>query len=572
MPDIENIKPFLEASPNAYLIMLADSPHFTIVEANTAFCELTLVNREDIVGRSIFDVFKALGGEHNAKGLRIFRDCLERALLLKKKQKCALQRFDLTTPEGNESRFWNYEIAPMKDEEDNVCYLVEHVVDVTANLLAEAEEQARDPLIDSYPDAMGSLDLKGNFLSANRAMAELTECSAEQLLRHSFIPFIPMESFSRVFASFQRAIQGEKQQLETYFVSSTGRKSVVNISCMPIRVLNEIIGVHFIARNITNLRSAEKQLEQYHQRLASIIESIRDGFFAIDRNSVIEYWNREAERMLGLSSEEVIGQNLWHVLPSALFPRFYASYHRALNERQSVRYEEYSKTLKLWLDVAIFPSPNGLSVYFKDITERIEAEKALEASEQRFKAMVQNGSDVITILDREGKYLYMSPSSKATLGRPPEFWLGRNVLEFIHPDDIERVRALLGTIVKEKLVYIPPFRFRRDGVQYRWIETVVTDMSDNPAVGGLVTNTQDVTERVEYITAIEEQNKRLRDIAFIQSHLVRAPLMRIKGLADVIMNYEKDPEQVKGLLQMLDEAVNELDAVIGDIVEKTDNI
>src|SRR5690606_19582738 len=105
--------------------------------------------------------------------------------------------------------------------------------------------------------------------------------------------------------------------------------------CMPIKINQDIIGVHLIARNITNLRNAERQLEHYHQRMASIIESIRDGFFAMDRNAVVEYWNREAEHLLKMSSEEVIGQSLWHVLPKGLSTKFYASQQRAINERIS---------------------------------------------------------------------------------------------------------------------------------------------------------------------------------------------------------------------------------------------
>ena len=572
MLDLNQIRPFLEASPNAYLIMWADKPHFTIVDANSAFCEITLTNASKIIGASVFDGFMVDGGEHNIKGVRVLRDCLERALLLKKKQRCALQRFDLRSGERSEVRFWSYEIAPLLDEEGEVRYLLQHVVDVTGSVLAEAEEKTLDPLIEAYPDAVGSLDLNGNFLSANKALLSLTECSKEELLRRSFIPFIARQDFSRVFAFFQKSIQGELQKFEANILSRAGNTYVASITTMPIKVNHDIIGVQFIARNISNLRIAEKQLELYHQRMSSIIESIRDGFFAVDRNSVIEYWNLEAERLFGIDSDQVVGQNLWHVLSTDLIPKFYSSQQRVFNERIAVRYEEYSVALQVWLEVAIFPSPNGLSVYLKDISERMAAERALEASEQRFKALVQNGSDVISIIDRQGNYQYMSPSSKATLGVEPGFWVGRNVLDFVHPEDKDRIARMLQISHTTKQVHIEPFRFMRNGSEYRWIETVITDMTDDPAVGGLVTNTQDVTDRVEYVRAIEEQNKRLREIAFIQSHMVRAPLMRIKGLSDLICNYEKDEEQVKIMLRLMSEAVEELDHVIQDIIGKTDNL
>lgn len=572
MFDLNSIKPFLEASSNAYVIMLADKPNFTMVEANQAFFDITGSDRSRVIGNSVFAGFMRFEGEITSKGQKVLRDCLERSLLLRRKQRCALQRYDLKTAEGFDVRFWTYETSPLLDEDGDVRYLVVNVVDVTGSVLAEAEEKSIDPLIDAYPDAVGSLDLNGNFLSANRAMLDLTQCSKEEILKRSFVPFIAPEDFARVFSGFQKAIVGEMPKFETQFISTRGNRYVVSCTCMPIKINQDIIGVHLVARNITNLRNAERQLEQYHQRLASIIESIRDGFFAIDRNSIVEYWNKEAERLLKKSSEEVIGQNLWHALPNSLSSKFYASQQRAANERISVRYEEFSASLQVWLEVSIFPSPNGLSVYFKDITERMAAEQALEASEQRFKALVQNGSDVIAVIDRNGKYLYMSPSSVSGLGVGPEFWVGKNVLEFVHPEDKERIEGILKTAHTVKQLHIPPFRFKRDGYEYRWIETVITDMTDHPAVGGLVTNTKDVTERLEYIRAIEEQNARLRDIAFIQSHIVRAPLMRIKGLADVICNYEEDQEQILMMLSLMNEAVIELDSVIQDIIGKTDNL
>lgn len=572
MFDLHSIKPFLEASSNAYVIILADKPDFTMVEANQAFFDITGSERTKVVGRSIFSGYMLRSVEYNSKGQKVLRDCLERSLLLKRKQRCALQRYDLKTVKGFDVRFWTYETSPILDDEGHVSHLVLYVVDVTGSVLAEAEEKAIDPLIEAYPDAVASLDLNGNFLSANRAMIDLTQCAKEELLKRSFVPFIAPEDFSRVFSGFQKALLGEMPKFETHFISTRGNRYVVNCSCMPIKINQDIIGVHLVARNITNLRNAERQLEQYHQRLASIIESIRDGFFAVDRNSIVEYWNMEAERLFKKSREEVIGQNLWHALPDSFSSKFYASQQRAINERTSVRYEEFSDLLQVWLEVSIFPSPNGLSVYFKDITQRIAVEQALEASEQRFKALVQNGSDVIAIIDRKGNYLYMSPSSVSGLGVGPEFWVGKNVLEFVHPEDKERIAAILHTSHTVKQLHIPPFRFKRDGIEYRWIETVITDMTEHPSVGGLVTNTKDVTERLEYIRAIEEQNARLRDIAFIQSHIVRAPLMRIKGLADVICHYEKDPEQITMMLSLLNEAVTELDSVIQDIIGKTDNL
>ncbi|MEX2379778.1 MAG: PAS domain S-box protein, partial [Vicingaceae bacterium] len=126
----------------------------------------------------------------------------------------------------------------------------------------------------------------------------------------------------------------------------------------------------------------------------------------------------------------------------------------------------------------------------------IEQEEKILQSEQRFKALVQEGADLIAILDAEGNYVYVSPTSTSALGIAPEEFIGRSPFEFIHPDDAEKVSSSLEKIATEKKVLIDPFRFQNKNKEWRWIETVFTNMMDNPAVNGIVANSRDITEKV----------------------------------------------------------------------------
>jgi PAS domain S-box-containing protein len=112
----------------------------------------------------------------------------------------------------------------------------------------------------------------------------------------------------------------------------------------------------------------------------------------------------------------------------------------------------------------------------------------------RFKALVQEGSDLISIFDQKGNYFYTSPTVTSILGFMPEDLYGCNVQEFIHPDDIEKVLAILDKVLTEDKVVLEPFRFKDNKGEWRWIETVLTNMLDNQAVNGIVANSRDVTE------------------------------------------------------------------------------
>ncbi|MBT2160817.1 PAS domain S-box protein [Zobellia barbeyronii] len=142
-----------------------------------------------------------------------------------------------------------------------------------------------------------------------------------------------------------------------------------------------------------------------------------------------------------------------------------------------------------------------------DITKEKENELVIEQSEKRFKGLVQNGSDLIVIIDLEGNYQYASPTSIKILDIPPEDFIGKNAFEFIHPEDKKFIQEGLLRLKNEKQFTFRPYRFKHGDGSWRWIETIVTNLIDNPVVGGLVANSRDVTERV----LTEEKLKKSED-------------------------------------------------------------
>lgn len=207
-----------------------------------------------------------------------------------------------------------------------------------------------------------------------------------------------------------------------------------------------------------------------------------------------------------------------------------------------------------------------------DVTDQIKAEQSLKLSEQRFKALVQDGSDIIVISDLEGKFNYASPTLELLLGKTEKDFLGMNAFDFVHNEDKQNVFESYSKITTQKRIHIPPYRFKDGKNNWRWIETIVTNMIDDPAVGGIVTNSRDVTDRVEYIRAIKEQNSKFREIAWTQSHLVRAPLSRILGIVDFIKNNPPEEKYFPELLDSLFTSAIELDDIIKKIVKKTEQV
>jgi PAS domain S-box-containing protein len=126
----------------------------------------------------------------------------------------------------------------------------------------------------------------------------------------------------------------------------------------------------------------------------------------------------------------------------------------------------------------------------RDGKKKIKRDQKILQSELRFKSLIQEGSDLISIFDKEGNYCYTSPNI-ISLGIKPEDLEGHNVKEFIHPADIEQVLASLDKVLTEGKVIVEPFRFKDHKGEWRWIETVLTNALNNPAVTGIVANSRD---------------------------------------------------------------------------------
>ncbi len=160
-------------------------------------------------------------------------------------------------------------------------------------------------------------------------------------------------------------------------------------------------------------------------------------------------------------------------------------------------------------------TPEGglLRIYGNDVTERRRAEDALRTSEERFRSLVQNASDIIVVLDAGGKIEYESPAVERVLGFTPEERLGVSAFDVIHPDD----RGRVAEVFAENLGRPGPFaaveyRVRDKRGAWHRMEAVGENLLHDPVIGGIVVNSRDVTGRAEAEEALRESRGRLQAV------------------------------------------------------------
>ncbi len=211
--------------------------------------------------------------------------------------------------------------------------------------------------------------------------------------------------------------------------------------------------------------------------------------------------------------------------------------------------------------------------------ERDAAEAAVRRNEERFRSLIEHGSDVITILDAEGVIRYESPSVERLLDHRAEELLGEKASRYVHPDDLQPVAAAFGRALDGHAASVECRIPRRDG---SWcdVEAVFTNLLDHPAVGGIVVNWRDIGER----TRAEEERARYvhelaraRDQALAStraksmflanmSHEVRTPMNVIIGMTDMVLDTELASEQRVNLERVRAAAIGLL-AIINDILD-----
>ncbi len=251
--------------------------------------------------------------------------------------------------------------------------------------------------------------------------------------------------------------------------------------------------------------------------LAAIVESSEDAIYSKTLDDLVLSWNKGAERLFGYSAHEMIGQPIYTIVPPERRTEL-ASSMRRVTEKQRIEHFETVRKRKdgQLIDVSVTISPVkdasgkivGASTIARDITARKHMEEQLRQSEQRFRALIEQSADAIVLIDTQGRVLYISPSTTRILGYMPEELIGRKVLEMIHPDDWETIRAVLAAIVQELGKSLSAeFRARCKDGTFRWMEGTGTNLLADPNIGAIVGNYRDITERKQ----IEERQRVLQE-------------------------------------------------------------
>ncbi|HKV41772.1 MAG TPA: ATP-binding protein [Blastocatellia bacterium] len=218
----------------------------------------------------------------------------------------------------------------------------------------------------------------------------------------------------------------------------------------------------------------------------------------------------------------------------------------------------------------------GLLVILTDVTNWKRAEDALRASEERFRSLVQNALDIISILEVDGTIRYESPSVYQILGYRPEEMIGKNVFEFMDPDEVSNVSVRMTEDLKYpgSSTSLEARIKHKDG-SWRFLEATGCNLLGNPSVRGLVFNSRDVTERRlgeekvrRFSRELERSNKELERFAYVASHDLQEPLRKVQTFGDRLKTkYDEVLDEAgKEYISRMSTAASRMQVLIGDLL------
>jgi PAS domain S-box-containing protein len=286
-------------------------------------------------------------------------------------------------------------------------------------------------------------------------------------------------------------------------------------SYSPVRdAAGAVCGILVVSHDVTAKLKAERERDTTAANLKNVLESTTDGLVVLDKQGRYTYVNEQAARIVALRPEEMIGRTQWDLFPHAVESEFGRQYRGAVETGIPRHFDNfYPEPLNTWFECHCYPSEHGVSIYFRDVTEKKETERALRVSESRFRKLFESDMMGVAIPDRFGAFResndellrmtgYTRQDQEAGLVR----WDTMTPPEYAHLDRAHiRQAAERGSCAPYEKEYI-----RKDGSRVPILcGYALLEESEDEYVGFVL----DLTEQKQTERELREREERFRILA-----------------------------------------------------------
>ncbi len=541
-----------------------------IMYANKIFCELLGYEFKEINGKIANSILIDQSEMSKIKGI----------LEERKKNKSTQYEIQLKSKSGE--KIWVViNGSPFTDKAGNIIGSIGIQTNINQEKKVEALFRA---LVENVEEIILLTDKEDKVIYVSPALKKVTGFTMEEIKGKSISEMLHPEFIEEETRRRKQLIDnpGISKPSTICFIHKEGHKIWLEGRITNLLNDSSIQAVVSNYHDITDRRYAEEQLRSNEERLRTIIDNEPECLKIVSVSGELLEMNPSGILMLGVkSSAEIIGKKIIDFIhPDD--QNIYLDLHRKVCKGESgqavFRILRTNQSVK-WMDSSSAPLRNsGGEIYAvlsvtRDITKQKEAEEKLKSSNERYDIVAKATSDTIWDWDMvSNRTQYNEGITKMfgyKLSEIPDIsgWWD----EKIHPDDSERVLKVVEEFFNSNKTNLQlEYRFLCADGSYKFIlDRGFVVRNESGQALRMIGAMQDITERIKQIKEIEAQNVKLREIAWTQSHIVRAPLARIMGIVNLFNTNAVKDEETHEFLNYILASANELDQVIRTIVSKT---
>ncbi len=271
--------------------------------------------------------------------------------------------------------------------------------------LREGSEQYFHALLLALPDLLFVFDRAGLFLACHVGQGATLALPPEAFIGRSVTEIFPNELGQQVLQILAQVCETGSRASLTYQIALPTGNHTYQGTFTPVTPES----VMLLARDITEQVETQTALRRSRDEITHILDRVHDGFVALDKDWRYTYVNHQASVMLQRQTPaDLIGRHIWTEYPEGVGQPFYHAYQRAMETQQPQFLVEQYEPWDLWFENRIYPSPDGLSIFFTDVTERKRAELSLRTSQAKLLTVTEHSPDFIVQLDLEGRIQYVN--------------------------------------------------------------------------------------------------------------------------------------------------------------------
>ncbi len=538
---------------------------FRFLEINPSFEQLSGIEREVNVGKSVLEV----DADMHMRWMNIIDSVVVNAKPV---------RYLHNSPKLDKV----FEVIAFSPKQDRFAVLAFDITKLK-RLEKELQEQLHfyQNFIDSIPTPAFYRDMDGRFQFCNTAFETAIGLERKDIIDQSLYAVLPRDLADKYREMDLTLLSTSGVQCYDWkFQYADGTRHDVIFNKAPLsNTREEFIGVVGTIVDITKRKSTEQALRLSEERFRNIFSQSPFGIALYDFNGVLVDMNRACREILGIEDFDDI-KKLSVLKHIDLHDRARLRLHNGELLRFEVEFDhelirKFIPTPKsgiCYLDCFISPlnyqedEPYGFLFQIQDITEQKRAAQALKTSEAHLRRITENMMDMISQIDIEGMYEYVSPSHKSILGYEPEELYNTSLFDLVHPDDIGLVRSLFIKGLTTRLLPKIDFRYRCADGTYLNLETVGNILCDEEGrIVGAVFGTRDISEskKMEKELARLDQLRVVGEMAASIAHEVRNPMTTVRGFLQVL----GDKDELLDYRDYFDLMIEELDSANSIITE-----